>query len=150
MKRIMIDKDKCEACLGCGLACMQAHREDAGTIYDLRLTDPANVSRNRITADRKGGIIPMFCRHCSDPKCVKACMSGAMSKDAGSGHILYNEEKCAACFMCVMNCPYGVLKPDRAKADKVVKCDFCLDNDSDPQCVKACPMKAIRVEEVAL
>jgi len=149
MKRIIIDREKCEACLGCTLACMQAHRSDSGTLYDLRLTDPANESRNRIVLDMKGNYTPLFCRHCDDPKCVKACMSGAMTKEPVSGHILYDKDQCAACFMCVMNCPYGILKPDRETGKQVVKCDFCADDNSDPNCVKACPVKAIQVEEVA-
>lgn len=52
--------------------------------------------------------------------------------------------------MCVMNCPYGVLKADTATHTKVVKCDFCMKDDAKPNCVKSCPKKAIYVEEVSL
>ena len=41
------------------------------------------------------------------------CMSGAMTKDENLGIVSYDENKCASCFMCVMSCPYGVLKPDK-------------------------------------
>ena len=40
MKRIWIDAGKCDGCLNCTLACMNAHRADKGSIYDLDLTDP--------------------------------------------------------------------------------------------------------------
>ena len=48
MRRIMIDSAKCDGCKSCSLACMQAHRETPGTIYDLDVTDCANESRNFI------------------------------------------------------------------------------------------------------
>ena len=48
MKRIWIDAGRCDGCLNCTLACMNAHRADKGSIYDLDLTDPANESRHFI------------------------------------------------------------------------------------------------------
>ncbi len=89
----------------------------------------------------------MFCRHCSSPKCMESCMSGALYRDEASGHVLYDEKRCGACFMCVMNCPYGIPKPDVTRK-KIVKCDFCMDREGGPACVAACPKKAIYVEEV--
>jgi carbon-monoxide dehydrogenase iron sulfur subunit len=129
---------------------MQAHREDDGDIYTLNLNDPRNESRNQILHDSAGKYVPIFCRHCSDPECVMSCMSGALSKDPESGHVFYDENKCAACFMCVMNCPYGVLKPDGVSRKKVIKCDFCRNDESGPNCVRMCPNAAIHVEEVVL
>ena len=148
MKRIIIDLDKCDGCKNCSAACMQAHREDEGDIYTLNLGDPRNESRNFILLDANGAYVPIFCRHCDEPECVMSCMSGAMTKDPETGHVYYDEDKCAACFMCVMNCPYGVPKPDRATMSKVVKCDFCKDDEDGPNCVRMCPKKAIHTEEV--
>lgn len=128
---------------------MLSHRQDKpGTVYDLDLTDPRSESRNSILLDKNGKYIPLFCRHCSEPECAKACMSGALAKDAATGHVRCDAERCGACFMCVMSCPYGVPKPDRATRSAVVKCDFCIKDNEEPNCVKACPKKAIRVEEV--
>lgn len=148
MKRINIDISKCDGCKNCSLACMQAHRTDSGTLYDLDTTDIKNESRNFICKDGNGGYTPIFCRHCDQPECVMSCMSGALIKEEQSGHVIYNEEKCGSCFMCVINCPFGVLKPDDATGMKVIKCDFCKDAGEDPSCVKACPKEAIFVEEV--
>ena len=147
MKRILIDADKCDGCKNCSIACMQAHRSE-GTVYDLDLTDQQLESRNTILLNSQMKYIPLFCRHCAKPECVSSCMSGAMVKDATTGHVKYNRDKCGQCFMCVMNCPFGVLKPDNATNSYVVKCDFCLDHGTDPNCVKMCPTKAIYVEEV--
>ena len=148
MKRIIIDAEKCDGCKSCSLACMQAHRKDEGDIYTLDLGDIKNESRNYIYKQKNGGYTPIFCRHCDEPECVLSCMSGALFKDPQDGHVYYDSEKCGSCFMCVMNCPYGVLKPDEATRSVVIKCDFCKDQGSEPSCVKACPNEAIWVEEV--
>ena len=147
MKRILIDADKCNGCKNCSIACMQAHRPE-GTVYDLDLSNLQFESRNTILLNSQMKYIPLFCRHCDKPGCVNSCMSGAMTKDPATGHVQYDSDKCAQCFMCVMNCPFGVLKPDRLTNSYVVKCDFCLNNDGDPNCVKMCHTKAIYVEEV--
>ena len=148
MRRIFIDADKCDGCLNCTTACMQAHRKDAGTVYDLTLTDVENESRNHIVMEEAGRYKPIFCRHCDQPECVMSCMSGALSKDPKSGHVQYDEQRCGSCFMCVMNCPYGVLKPDTKTRSRILKCDFCTEHGEEPSCVKACPTQAIFVREV--
>ena len=155
MKRIIIDLDKCDGCKNCSIACMHAHREDGkGSFYDLDLQDPKNEARHRITASAKSksGYVPVFCRHCAVPACVGACMSGALKKDSATGHVQYDQDRCGNCFMCVMSCPYGNIKPDKVSRTKIIKCDFCQgrgpDNTEDPNCVKSCPKKAIYIEEV--
>jgi len=76
-------------------------------------------------------------------------MSGALDKDPETGHIRYDDTKCSAYFMCVMNCPYGIPKPDRVTRNKVIRCDFCDGNDDGPNCVRSCPRKAIHIKEVS-
>ncbi|MDR1445969.1 MAG: 4Fe-4S dicluster domain-containing protein [Treponema sp.] len=148
MKRIFIDKDKCDGCKNCTIACMNAHREKPGTIYDLDLTDLKNEARHEIKSDGRGGYVPLFCRHCSEPDCVSSCMSGALKKEVPSGHVQYDKDRCGKCFMCVMNCPYGNIKPDRLTKSRIIKCDFCIGDGEEPNCVKACPKKALHIEEV--
>ena len=63
MRRIIIDYKKCDGCINCTIACMQAHRKDEGTIYDLDLTDLRNESRNKIVRAEDGTYRPLFCRH---------------------------------------------------------------------------------------
>jgi carbon-monoxide dehydrogenase iron sulfur subunit len=154
MKRIFIDREKCDGCKNCTSACMQAHREQPGTVYNLDLLDPKNEARHAIVSDGRGGYTPVFCRHCSVPDCVGACMSGALKKDPATGHVQYDEKRCGVCFMCVMSCPYGNVKPDRVTHTKILKCDFCENlkepGDPGPSCVRACPKKAIYVEEAMI
>ena len=144
----MIDYKKCNGCKNCYIACMQAHRPDKGSIYNLDLTDSINESRNSIKTDDNNQYFPLFCRHCDDPECVSTCMSGAMTKNTENGLVIYDKEQCASCFMCIMTCPFGILKPDDKTKTFVIKCDFCIQDENDPNCVKACSTKAIYIEEV--
>ena len=153
MKRILIEQEKCNGCKNCSFACMQAHREDEGSIFDLDLMDPKNEARHTIAINHLGMYAPVFCRHCAVPDCAGACMSGALKKDPKTGHVLYDEKRCGRCFMCVMSCPYGNVKPDRTSRTKILKCDFCKDykkegEEEGPSCVKSCMTKALHVEEV--
>ncbi len=150
MKRIMIDADKCDGCKNCSIACMNAHRMDSDdtNIYTLNPADPTLESRNFIRLTQEKKYTPVFCRHCDSPACANGCMSGALQKDPKTGLVKYDATKCGHCYMCVMNCPFGVLKADRATNSYVVKCDFCQESGGDPSCVKMCPKKAIFVEEV--
>ena len=77
-------------------------------------------------------------------------MTGAMSKNSETGYVEYNKEQCASCYMCIMACPYGVLKSDTLTQKEIMKCDMCSFNgkEADPECVKRCPMGAITFEEV--
>ncbi|AGB41186.1 hypothetical protein Halha_1239 [Halobacteroides halobius DSM 5150] len=135
MKRIDIDRDKCIGCLTCVTACRVAHN--------------ANDSRTRITVDSQEKYAPIFCRHCDQPECVYTCMKGAMTKDPKTGIVKYDESRCANCFMCIMACPYGVLKADSEEHQEIMKCNMCQHTPSStPQCVEKCPMEAITLEEV--
>ena len=96
MYRIKIDRSRCIGCLTCVTACVVSHEScDA---------------RNRVVIDSEGKCAPIFCRHCDRPECVYTCMTGAMHKNPENGFVGYDQEKCASCYMCVMACPYGVLK----------------------------------------
>lgn len=145
MKRIMIDASLCTGCLNCSIACMNAHRDSQKT-GTFNAADPNNPPRNRVE-QRKKKYYPIFCRCCSDPDCVNTCMSKALAKDSETGLVTYDEKACAKCFMCVMACRYGHPRPS-ASLDRVVRCDFCRDTEEkEPQCVKACPVKAIYIQE---
>ena len=75
MRRIMIDASKCDGCKNCTIACMQAHRETPGTVYDLDLTDIRNESRNAAGRNlspyflqtlRSAGMRDVLYERCSD------------------------------------------------------------------------------------
>lgn len=138
MQRIKIDRDRCIGCLTCVTACVVSHE--------------SSDARNRVVIDSETKPAPIFCRHCNLPECVYTCMTGAMRKDSETGFVLYDRQRCASCYMCIMACPYGVLKSDRIDNKEIMKCDMCIDRNGDgkpaPMCVEKCPMKAITLEEV--
>lgn len=135
MKRINIDRSKCVSCLTCVTACSISHHGD----------DP----RNRVVISSKGINSPIFCRNCDLPECTFTCMTGAMYKNKETGYVEYDKSRCASCYMCIMACPYGVLKADRSTQTEIMKCDMCQSHSSKmPQCVAKCPMQAITLEEV--
>lgn len=148
MKRIQIQRELCDGCLNCTVACMAEHNPTgARDVESLDFAAAINESRNSIRLDAEGLPAPIFCRHCDRPECALACISGAMAKDPGTGRVTYDADRCAACFMCVLSCPFGVLKPDRSARRIIVKCDFCGDREL-PRCVESCPKKAITLIEV--
>lgn len=138
MYRIKIDRNRCIGCLTCVTACVVSHE--------------SSDARNRVVIDSETKPAPIFCRHCDLPECVYTCMTGAMRKDNETGFVLYDKERCASCYMCVMACPYGVLKSDRVYNKEIMKCDMCINRSEDgspnPMCVEKCPMQAITLEEV--
>ena len=140
MKRIKIDRSRCIGCLTCVTACVGSHQTESGD------------ARNRVTIDSGTKPAPIFCRHCERPECVYTCMTGAMKKNQETGYVEYHKEQCASCYMCIMSCPYGILKYDSIAQKEIMKCNMCVhrseDGQANPMCVEKCPMGAITLEEV--
>ena len=73
-------------------------------------------------------------------------MTGALTKDPETGATVHDEDKCVGCWMCVMVCPFGAIRP--GAEDKIaVKCDMCPDEDGF-ECVDACPTGALIICDV--
>ena len=80
-------------------------------------------------------------------------MTGAMHKNPETGFVEYDKDRCASCYMCIMSCPYGILKYDSIHHKEIMKCNMCVHRSPDgktpmPMCVEKCPMQAITLEEV--
>ena len=140
MYRIKIDRNRCIGCLNCVTACIVTHKSESGD------------SRNRVVIDSKIKPAPIFCRHCDRPECVYTCMTGAMKKNLETGYVEYDQKQCASCYMCIMSCPFGILKADSISHMEIIKCNMCVHRSEDgtakPLCVEKCPMYAITLEEV--
>jgi len=63
-----------------------------------------------------------------------------MQKAADGSTVCY-EDKCVGCWMCIMACPFGVIRKKRSDK-KSIKCDLCPDRD-DHACVVSCPTEAL-------
>lgn len=124
IKRIFVQKEKCNGCRICELRCSFEHE----TCFS------PSLSRIHVFRNEKEGIaIPKICIICG--KCIDSCPEGAISKSNKTGAIKIDKQKCTGCFACVEACPYGVMKM-HPSLNIAMTCDLC---DGDPQCVKYCP-----------
>lgn len=127
MKTLVALPERCTGCQRCVLACSYAHAQSF------------SPSKSRIWVVRAKRRIdyPIFCNQCG--LCVSACPAGALSRDAKTGAVVVDEEKCVGCGFCVRACPWGLIVLD-SETGKAIKCDLC---GGDPACVKECPEAAL-------
>ena len=145
MKRILVKE---EVCMGCGLCevfCIVQHSKSKDLIKAYKKEQPRPLSRVRVEVDRPLSF-SVQCRHCEDPPCVIACLSGAMHLDEKTGLVIHDADKCMGCWTCVMVCPYGAIRVD-VSGKVVAKCDLCQGFDV-PACVANCPNEALVYQEV--
>lgn len=141
LKRIIIREEYCMGCRLCEVYCITQHSKSKDIIKTYRGKEPKPVSG--IYFEERGPIsFALQCRHCDDAPCLHACITGAMYRDKISGRVLHDKEKCVGCWMCIMACPYGVIKPDFEQKKVASKCDLCVEAKF-PVCVEHCPNEAI-------
>ena len=152
------DSTRCTGCKTCELACKDYKDLDKDTAF-------------RKVFDYEGGAwedagdgcykttgfvyhVSMSCNHCDNPACTGVCPTHAMHKDADTGLVSVDADKCIGCGYCHMACPYNAPKVDRS-AGHSVKCNGCAERVAEgkrPICVEACPLRALdfgTVEEMS-
>lgn len=146
MKRIYPDKEYCIGCGLCEIACLKA-KSESGDIHTAYLEERRKglVPRLRVRSNDLFSAA-LSCRHCSEPECISACISGALFQDIKSGLSVYDSQKCVSCYACVAACSYGAVFPSPTGSG-VVKCNFCVERPEGPACVEACPNMALIFEE---
>lgn len=143
------DNARCTGCKTCVFACKDFQDLDLGVAY-RKVYEITTGATNR---DGSGTIsstcntynVSISCNHCDNPACTKVCPTGAMHKDAETGLVSVDADKCIGCGYCHMACPYNAPKVDREKGHSV-KCDGCADRVAQgekPVCVEACPVRAL-------
>ena len=141
MKRVYVNEKWCLGCHLCKYYCAFANSGKSSMIKALK--DRHIVPRIRIE-ERNNISFAVSCRHCTDPLCVKSCISGALSVVGGA--VMIDSEKCVGCCSCIMACPYGALSHNENGV--IQKCELCKKNEFGvPLCVQGCPNKAIVYEE---
>lgn len=138
MKRIHVKEEWCLGCHLCEYYCAFANSGETDMVKALK-----GIKINpRIKVEGDNHIsFAVSCRHCNDPACVNACITGAMHKEK-NGAVVIDHDKCVGCYTCILACPYGSIMPSQNGA--VQKCELCLNNSSKaPACVEGCPNKAI-------
>lgn len=146
MKHVICRIEKCLGCRSCELACAVQHSE-SGTISGALLEPVPPTRRVRVERIDGSGILyrsrtlALQCRHCEEPVCVQACISGGIRRDAKTGEVRIDPEKCVGCWSCVMVCPFGAIVRHEG-IGRAMKCDHCAGRPS-PACVDACPTRAL-------
>ena len=92
---LLIDEKLCVGCDNCETACAETH----GGLS--RLDRAAGKSFAHIH-------VPISCRHCEHPHCMKDCMPNAIHR-APDGQV-FIDGTCIGCGNCEANCPYDVIK----------------------------------------
>ena len=138
----VIDTNKCTGCQACEVACTVENQLEAGTSWRTVYT---------FNEPRYPGI-PLFhlslaCNHCLDAPCMKYCPALAYSKDATTGAVTIDPDKCMGCKYCTWACPYDAPRFD-ADRGIVTKCTFCDQRQAqglEPACVSLCPTGALQI-----
>ncbi len=155
---LFIDENLCVGCDNCEKACAETHD---------------GIKRlDRKAGNTYAGVrVPIACRHCQQPYCMKDCPPNAINRSS-TGEV-YIDSSCIGCGNCEANCPYNAIKltydaPEKpglikwllfgagpgpgedtsgthSKPDSAahaVKCDACYNLANGPACVAACPTGA--------
>lgn len=145
-----INQSLCTGCKACSVSCKDKNSLDVGINF-RRVYSYENGTF--IQHPTSGGMVPniqayyfsIACNHCTNPKCVPSCPTGAIRKSEKNGVVTINQKVCQGAQLCVKACPYGAPQYNK-KVFKSDKCDFCIDLQSigeEPVCVSTCPMRAI-------
>lgn len=143
------DSSRCTGCRTCEMACKDY--KDLTTdiafrhVYDCEGGQWEEAADGTFTQACFAYHVSLSCQHCDNPACVEVCPTTAMSKDAETGLVSVDADKCIGCGYCHMACPYNAPKVDREKGHSV-KCDGCAERVAEgknPICVDACPLRAL-------
>lgn len=127
---IRIEREVCTGCRICEIVCSLGHE---------RVVNPAKA---RIYIQRRyeeSLYLPYVCQNCTDPNCVAACPTGALSQDS-SGVIHADQDQCTGCEVCVQTCPHDAIRYNDT-ASKILVCDQC---GGKPLCVEFCATSALQ------
>lgn len=134
MKALVIDVSKCSGCRMCELSCA----------FNKEKRVAPHMGRVNVFSDWENGLsAPVVCAQCVEALCMKACPTGALSRDNATNAVIVSDKLCIGCRQCTVACPFGGVVFS-AQKKKILKCDLC---DGQPVCVTFCPTGAIKYEE---
>lgn len=130
------DARKCVGCRACELACVFQHEKRFRPLK----------SRIRVFSGypEPGLDVPVFCQHCGDMYCARACPAECISRQPDTGAVVIDED-CAGCQACVSACPIGAITWDYER-NIPEKCDLC---GGSPACLEYCLHGALVTSEEA-
>ncbi|MBU0943836.1 MAG: 4Fe-4S binding protein [Proteobacteria bacterium] len=149
---IMVDMDRCIGCKTCVVACRNHHN-----LVNHRSHMPGEIPFYIKVESQAEGTFPHLkedfwvspCKHCKTAPCATACESGAIRKDAQTGIVLIDKDKCTGAKKCIEKCPYNVIQFN-AEKNYAHKCNMCYDrvvHGEEPVCVEICLTNALSFGE---
>ncbi len=139
-KEIFVRIDRCVACKTCEIQCALKRSSLSQRLPEAIYEAVSPMPRLQVQPIGDHGSLPIQCRHCEDAPCLDACPSGALQREK-DGLVVMQGGKCIGCWMCLMVCPFGAIKPFR-EFRKAIKCDSCLGME-EPYCIAHCPTGAL-------
>ena len=100
MKKVFARENLCINCRLCEVYCKTAHSKSKDVVTAYKSESPEPVARISVYGSREASVA-VNCRHCDDPACVRACITGAMHKDKKTGIVSVDENKCIGCMTCL-------------------------------------------------
>ncbi|MEW6490892.1 MAG: 4Fe-4S dicluster domain-containing protein [Thermodesulfobacteriota bacterium] len=90
--------------------------------------------------------LPRICNHCTNPTCLQACPTGALSK-RDDGLVLRDEDVCMGDRFCMEACPYKKIyfNYERHVSQHCIGCFPRIEAGVAPACVRQCPGRAVFV-----
>lgn len=140
---LIADKSLCSGCRICEMVCANFNSPGRNSPSLARLM----IKKDYI----KGDYEPKVCHQCADPPCLRSCPVAALQieKRKSTYTRVIDERACIGCQKCIQACQ-NHFQPSRLKYDaeryRTIKCHLCWGN---PQCVKFCPLGALRLERSA-
>lgn len=163
---MVVDTKSCIGCHTCAVTCKGENGVPDDIWWNRILTvggDDMDTPAGEFPS-LKMSFLPLACQHCENPACIKVCPVGATYKDAETGIVRQDYDKCIGCRMCMSACPYTGVRsfnweePNYAigfatgdadvpshQKHTVEKCTLCYHRTAhgeEPECVGACPARA--------
>ena len=126
------DEGRCIECLGCAVACEEAHEL------------PVGISRRKVVTVNEGiegqeYSVSVACMHCTDAPCEQVCPVDCFYIRA-DGIVLHDKEVCIGCGYCLYACPFGApqFPKDGAFGTRGVmdKCTMCAGGPEETNSIK--------------
>ncbi len=138
--KLIVDTSKCIGCHSCEVACKQEFNFPAGPM-PIRVV---KIGPKKLRGELRTQYVPVFCRHCENAPCIKACPDEALHKRA-DGLVIVDHDKCTGCQMCIDVCPINAPQYN-PETKKVELCNLCaqrIDKGEQPLCVLVCPARCM-------
>jgi len=151
MKTVFVNPEHCIGCRQCEFACAVEHSASRDPVRST-WEDPRPVPRIHVEPGPwLNSSFPNKCRHCDPAPCQQICPTAAIYRDADHDVVLVAADKCIACAMCAMVCPFDVITfhaNSHAMPARLVatKCDGCIDRlrrGDEPACAETCKVEAL-------